>query len=149
MSNNPQDQRFKKWLDILQQESWQLELIISGFAIYGLFMIIDPMELALQEAKNQNNEYDIINGSTGELFITENDAIETFTYYKNFPKLDELKKGIQQFIQAFEYNGSLYPKLKEEKFFKRRIKQSEIDRMMTENQFFKSTVNGIRFFEIK
>lgn len=57
MSNNPQDQRFKKWLDILQQESWQLELIISGFAIYGLFMIIDPMELALQEAKNQNNEY--------------------------------------------------------------------------------------------
>ena len=72
-----------------------------------------------------------------------------FTYYKNFPKLDELKKGIQQFIQAFEYNGSLYPKLKEEKFFKRRIKQSEIDRMMTENQFFKSTVNGIRFFEIK
>lgn len=32
---------FRKWLDKLQQESWQLELIISGFAIYGLFSTID------------------------------------------------------------------------------------------------------------
>ncbi|MGI9547063.1 MAG: hypothetical protein ACR2MM_07495 [Flavobacteriaceae bacterium] len=57
MSNNPQDQKFKKWLDILQQESWQLELIISGFAIYGLFMIIGPVELASQEAQNEGNMY--------------------------------------------------------------------------------------------
>ncbi len=57
MSNNPQDQKFKKWLDILQQESWQLELIISGFAIYGLFMVIDPIELAATEAQNQQNIY--------------------------------------------------------------------------------------------
>ncbi len=28
---------FKQWLEKLQQESWQLELIISGFAIFGLF----------------------------------------------------------------------------------------------------------------
>ncbi|MGB5377935.1 hypothetical protein [Muriicola sp.] len=52
MSNNPQDTKFKQWLDILQQESWQLELIISGFAIYGLFMIIDPIELGNLEAQN-------------------------------------------------------------------------------------------------
>lgn len=55
MSNNPQDQKFKKWLDILQQESWQLELIISGFAIYGLFMVIEPIQLAATEAQNQEN----------------------------------------------------------------------------------------------
>lgn len=59
MSNNPQDTKFKKWLDILQQESWQLELIISGFAIYGLFMIIDPIELGNLEARNQGNMYRI------------------------------------------------------------------------------------------
>lgn len=59
MSNNPQDQKFKKWLDILQQESWQLELIISGFAIYGLFMVIEPIELASQEAQNEGNMYRI------------------------------------------------------------------------------------------
>ena len=57
MSNNPKDQKFKKWLDILQQESWQLELIISGFAIYGLFMVIEPIELANQEAQNDRNMY--------------------------------------------------------------------------------------------
>ncbi|QBA64403.1 hypothetical protein [Muriicola soli] len=59
MSNNPQDERFKKWLDILQQESWQLELIISGFAIYGLFMIIDPIELGNLQAQNDGNTYKI------------------------------------------------------------------------------------------
>ncbi len=59
MKNNPQDKKFKKWLDILQQESWQLELIISGFAIYGLFMIIDPIELAGLEARNERNMYRI------------------------------------------------------------------------------------------
>ncbi|MDG1573172.1 hypothetical protein OZ410_12650 [Robiginitalea sp. M366] len=57
MSNNPQDAKFKKWLDVLQQESWQLELIISGFAIYGLFAIIGPIELAGMEADNDNNLY--------------------------------------------------------------------------------------------
>jgi hypothetical protein len=59
MNNNPQDKKFKEWLDILQQESWQLELIISGFAIYGLFMIIEPIELAGLEAQNERNMYRI------------------------------------------------------------------------------------------
>ncbi|WP_088341374.1 hypothetical protein [Robiginitalea sediminis] len=57
MSNNPHDSKFKKWLDVLQQESWQLELIISGFAIYGLFAVIEPIELAGLEAQNDNNFY--------------------------------------------------------------------------------------------
>ncbi len=34
---------FAEWLEKLQQESWQLELIISGFAIYGLFSANDYM----------------------------------------------------------------------------------------------------------
>lgn len=42
---NYQSGKFKKWLDHLQQESWQLELIISGFAIYGLFSAVGPIEL--------------------------------------------------------------------------------------------------------
>lgn len=32
---------FSEWLEKLQQESWQLELLISGFAIYGLFSFKD------------------------------------------------------------------------------------------------------------
>ncbi|MCW5516497.1 hypothetical protein [Muriicola sp. Z0-33] len=60
MSNDPKNQKFKKWLDILQQESWQLELIISGFAIYGLFMVIEPIEAASFEAENDQNWYRIL-----------------------------------------------------------------------------------------
>ncbi len=57
MSNDPNNKKFKDWLDILQQESWQLELIISGFAIYGLFMVIEPIEIANLEARINNNMY--------------------------------------------------------------------------------------------
>lgn len=45
MSTNYRSVNFKKLLDKLQQESWQLELIISGFAIYGLFAANEPLEL--------------------------------------------------------------------------------------------------------
>ncbi|APQ16397.1 hypothetical protein [Maribacter hydrothermalis] len=44
--------KFKKWLDKLQQESWQLELIISGFAIYGLFAAYEPLEYNASLAMN-------------------------------------------------------------------------------------------------
>ena len=57
MSNNPQDIKFKNWLDILQQESWQLELIISGFAIFGLFAIKEPIQINVLEAEIQRNIY--------------------------------------------------------------------------------------------
>ncbi|MGB5190176.1 hypothetical protein [Robiginitalea sp.] len=60
MAQDPNDKKFKKWLDILQQESWQLELIISGFAIYGLFMVIDPIDLASMKAQNDNNFYNTL-----------------------------------------------------------------------------------------
>jgi len=47
-----QSSDFKKLLDKLQQESWQLELIISGFAIYGLFQTFEPLELVSVSAEN-------------------------------------------------------------------------------------------------
>ena len=45
MLNNPENTNqgldsksiFKAWLEKLQQESWQLELIISGFVLYGIY----------------------------------------------------------------------------------------------------------------
>ena len=35
---------FIKWLEILQQESWQLELLISGFAIFLLMSAYEPLQ---------------------------------------------------------------------------------------------------------
>jgi len=42
IKNNKKD--FAKWLETLQQESWQLELIISGFAIFLLLGAYEPIE---------------------------------------------------------------------------------------------------------
>ena len=55
MQNNYRSKAFKAWLDKLQQESWQLELIISGFAIYGLTQVFGPLELYQSIARNENN----------------------------------------------------------------------------------------------
>lgn len=37
MEENNTKSIFKEWLEKLQQESWQLELLISGFAIFGIY----------------------------------------------------------------------------------------------------------------
>ena len=55
--NNPE---FKKLLQKLQEESWQLELLISGFAIFGLFTAIEPFELGVEEANNTEQIYKLV-----------------------------------------------------------------------------------------
>lgn len=52
MSRNYEHASFKKLLEKLQEESWQLELLISGFAIFGLFSAYEPLKLASREALN-------------------------------------------------------------------------------------------------
>lgn len=36
-NSNELSKNFKDWLEKLQQESWQLELLISGFALFGIY----------------------------------------------------------------------------------------------------------------
>ncbi|RAJ13027.1 LTA synthase family protein [Olleya aquimaris] len=55
MRNNYRTKAFKLWLDKLQQESWQLELIISGFSIYGLSQVFEPLIVFLNIAENEKN----------------------------------------------------------------------------------------------
>lgn len=57
MQNNYRSKAFKSWLDKLQQESWQLELIISGFSIYGLSQAFGPLELYFNISQNESNSY--------------------------------------------------------------------------------------------
>ncbi len=51
MSYDYTSKKFQKLLDKLQQDSWQLELLISGFAIFGLFSVIDAVEAPIEKAK--------------------------------------------------------------------------------------------------
>ncbi|MFP4845529.1 hypothetical protein [Winogradskyella sp. PE311] len=52
--NNP---AFKKLLQKLQEESWQLELLISGFAIFGLLTAFPEINLAGTAARNDDKLY--------------------------------------------------------------------------------------------
>lgn len=60
MSNDYKDNKFKELLDKLQQESWQLELLISGFAIFGLFSAIEPIGIRYDIAKYENDLVSIV-----------------------------------------------------------------------------------------
>ncbi len=53
MANQHQNKSYREVLDELQLQSWQLELIISGFAIFGLISALDPlMDKILTSANN-------------------------------------------------------------------------------------------------
>ncbi|CAH1001421.1 hypothetical protein LEM8419_02324 [Neolewinella maritima] len=43
MNTQEEQAPLKSWLDKLQQESWQLELLISGFVIFLLIGGLEPM----------------------------------------------------------------------------------------------------------
>jgi hypothetical protein len=49
MSNKSPD-KLKSWLDKLQQESWQLELILTGFAIFLILGLKEPLDDLLDNA---------------------------------------------------------------------------------------------------
>ncbi len=53
MSSDYNNPAFKKLLQRLQEESWQLELIISGFAIFGLFTAVEPINDAAELAQSK------------------------------------------------------------------------------------------------
>lgn len=55
MSKGLHNSTFKELLDKLQQESWQLELLISGFAILGLFSATDTVFLKFKIAQHDNH----------------------------------------------------------------------------------------------
>ncbi len=60
MKSNYTSIKFKQWLDKLQQESWQLELLISGFSILGLTSSMDPLQNKMNEALAEGSPYTIV-----------------------------------------------------------------------------------------
>ncbi|UJH68019.1 hypothetical protein [Allomuricauda sp. SCSIO 65647] len=60
MSNDYKSPGFKKLLDSLQQQSWELELIISGFAIFGLFTAYEPLRIGAENAQNNQQIYQFV-----------------------------------------------------------------------------------------
>jgi len=50
MEENNNKSLLKKLLDRLQEDSWQLELLVSGFTIFGLFYALEPVKDAFLKA---------------------------------------------------------------------------------------------------
>ncbi len=55
MVQNDKSNTFKKLIDRLQEDSWQMELLISGFAIFGLFHALDPIIIEALRAQFEQN----------------------------------------------------------------------------------------------
>jgi len=60
MQNDYTKPEFKKLLHKLQEESWQLELLISGFAIFGLFTALPTITESYTEAENNHQIYRLV-----------------------------------------------------------------------------------------
>lgn len=56
-------------------------------------------KLLLFLTQRESGEYDIINGSTGELFVSESGALETFVE-PDLPNLTSFKQGLSSFLEA-------------------------------------------------
>ncbi len=55
MSEDKNKNLLKKLLDRLQEDSWQLELLVSGFTIFGLFSALGPVENIFRKALVEDN----------------------------------------------------------------------------------------------
>lgn len=55
MEQKQKSESFKKLLDRLQEDSWQLELLVSAFVIFGLFYALDAVSTQLYEALFDKN----------------------------------------------------------------------------------------------
>lgn len=60
MSTDYKSPGFRKLLDSLQQQSWELELIISGFAIFGLFSVYETLSTGAEIAQNDQQIYKFV-----------------------------------------------------------------------------------------
>ncbi|MEL6945694.1 MAG: hypothetical protein AAFO82_23815, partial [Bacteroidota bacterium] len=63
---NQKENRLAQWLDQLQEQSWNLELIISGFALFGLFQLREFLEIRMYYL--EANDFDLPNSFGTSLF---------------------------------------------------------------------------------
>ncbi|GAA4957229.1 hypothetical protein [Algibacter aquimarinus] len=129
MSNDYTNPAFKKLLKKLQEESWQLELIISGFAIFGLITAYPNIQLSVQESENSEQIYKFIIslvaliscailifnlllhvmlrglwiGALGLRYVSGDIDYESLNYSKKFTKYLEKKVGsFDKYIATLE-----------------------------------------------
>lgn len=99
---------FKKLLDRLQEDSWQLELLISGFAIFGLFYTVDPLTQYLIDSELNSNEMG--NGFAKILIISVYILIFNLLLHVLLRALWIGSLGLRYFSGEIEYDKLNYSK---------------------------------------
>jgi len=90
--------------------------------------------------KKEKGQYQIINGSTGELIINDDGSIMRYEY-QALPDKSIVKEGIKMLIKSIKYSGKLYSKGK----YKFLVNQSEYEQYKSENEFFYKSTRGLQY----
>jgi len=90
--------------------------------------------------KKEKGQYEIINGSTGELIINDDGTILRYEY-QSLPKKSIVKEGIKMLIKSIDYKGKLYSK----GIYKFLVSQSEYEKYRSENVFYYKSTRGLKY----
>ena len=129
-----------KTINVIRWKDWSCDKHIKDLE--------KNQRLLLFLKKNNDNKYEIINNSKGELYVDENNSVKTFSK-NNLPNIYKFKQTIVDFLKILNYNGKLYPLEKEEKYFKKLVHQHYIDEKTKKNLFLKEIIREIKRFEYR
>lgn len=143
MSNDYKDPSFKKWLDKLQQESWQLELIISGFAIYGLIQAYEPTQVEMNRAFYNQEFFNMI--IYGSAFIACSVLLINLIFHVLLRGIWIGALGLRYVSGDIDFDKLNYqPRF--DRFLRNRIKS--FDRFIAKLELYCSVIFGICFLII-
>lgn len=99
--------------------------------------------------EKKNNAYCIINDSTGELFVAEDNCVSTFMEDR-FPKAEVLKKGISMFLETYTLHGDLNNRFSQNTYFQCNKSIFEIYLMKKDNDFFRFLIDKeLEYYTVK
>lgn len=103
-------------------------------------------ELFLFLNKKENGNYEILNGSNGEIFIDQSE-ISTFSSEDSIQlySLQVFKEAIEMIIESIRYVGKSYSSYNEEAYYKRKVEQYKIDDFRKKNRFYKKITGSGQF----
>ncbi len=119
-------------------EEWSCDRRIKKPAIdQDLFLFLN---------KKEDGSYEILNGSTGEIFINRSE-IKTFSSADNIElySLEVFKEAIEMIYESIKYVGNSYPSYGEKTYYKRKVEQYKIDNFRKKNRFYKEITGSGQF----
>lgn len=94
----------------------------------------------------KGKKHEVINGSSGEIFIKENKLITL--YYNQSPNLDEFINAIKLFVTSYKLKIKNYESLNETVFVQL-VSDNEIDVIIKNSKLYSLMVNRMKYFTVE